>query len=117
MHARDQRAATALQPVLRAALHHYLPNVIVNVELGIGLPRGISEVKGGNHDALPVTRNQRQARFDVFHALLERNFAVENGYAADMQRRLWRFQIKENSVFRPEAVPGMGIEHTKLLQI
>src|SRR5690348_9321830 len=100
----EDLAGEGLQFGLRAALQVDMTKVVTDSEIGIVFPGRVTEMQGRKHNALAVTWNQRELRFDVAGVGLKRDGSVEDGNAADVHRRCFGLEVEEGGVFGRQPV-------------
>src|ERR1019366_8184116 len=95
----EQAAGERLQLRLPAGrVKAYAEDVVLDLEIGSGLPGGITEVERRRHGHLPVARNEIQFGLDVGDEFAEGDGAIEHGDAGDVQGDLFAFQVKESRI-------------------
>src|ERR1035438_9691962 len=98
-HLAEQAAGESLQFGLPARwIEAYPEDVPLDVEIGSRLPGGITQVERRRHGHLPVAWNEIQFRLDIGDEFAERDRAIEQGDAGDVQGDLFAFQVKESRI-------------------
>jgi hypothetical protein len=77
--------------------------MVAHVEVVLVLPRRMPEPERGGHRALPVARHAREPHLDAADQVRERERAVEDRHAADVQRRVRALHVQEPRVERGHA--------------
>src|ERR1017187_1876168 len=85
--------------------------VRADIEFRVVLPGGQSDVQERPHRLLPVAREHIQFSLDARHKLVERQRAVANRNAADVQRHFLALEVQEHRVERPKLLGEFAWGH------
>src|SRR6185369_1280732 len=73
-------------------------NVVLDIEIVVDLPRGMTEVKRVGCNFLLIARQQRQSRIEVCDKFPERYLTLEDAHTADVHRRFFLFEVEKCGV-------------------